>query len=230
MENRFKNYAKLIIKNIEGGYYNPKYHYTAAMGKSGETMFGMDRAWGGTDVNDSAAGKKFWAIIDSANKSGSWKHGYYGGSNEGTLRNLAAEIMYNRYQKYSKQYLTDKARKIVAKSPRLESHLYYGCWNGSVRFKDFANAINDAVKKGITTLKSLEQVALNSRLNYGVSLIRTGGAKMRDKIWTQLPDRNTSLAWLWWTLGIVAISGVGYYGYKHNWHTIVINKVKMIAK
>ena len=76
MLSKFYNLADLIITNIEGGYYSPVRHKSAAMLDSGETMFGIDRKHGGA-YNTSEAGKKFWAIIDQ--NSASWEWNYKGG-------------------------------------------------------------------------------------------------------------------------------------------------------
>lgn len=214
MKSRFYTYGNLIIDNIEGGYYSPERHYNAAMGVSGETMFGMDRKWGGAAVNTSKEGKEFWQIVDA--NSANWAYNSKGGKVEGKLRKLAAEIMYNNcYAKYFGQYLTPQAQKAVEKSPRLEAHLFYGCWNGVVRFKDFANTLNEAVKAGKKG-KDLETVAINSRLNYNVALIRRGGEIMRDKIFPKLSESRSNAIW-WITGGVVILAGSGFWGWKKGW-------------
>lgn len=198
----FAKYADLIIDKIEGGYYHPTRHYSEAMGDSGETMFGIDRKNGGSDIKDSEAGRKFWALIDA--NAANWKRGYRGGSLENQLKQLALKMMYDRYTRYSNSYLTAEARKQVFKSPKLETHFFYACWNGPGRFQNFAKEINSAVAAG-QSLTQLEQTALNSRLNSSVSLIRTGGAILRDRIWPELG--NGGGGWLWWLLA----AGVGIY-------------------
>lgn len=205
MEKRFEKYRDLIINKIEGGYYNPARHYTEAMGRSGETMFGIDRQNGGSDITESDEGQKFWAIID-ANSAG-WPRYYRGGANEQILIKLAGQMMYNRYKIYSGKFITPEARKLIAKSPRLESHFYYACWNGPGRFQQFGKEISEAVSAGQKNISELENIALQSRLNSSVALIRTGGAILRDKVWPSLPERNSNgHGWLWWVL-----AGVGIY-------------------
>ena len=207
MKKRFYYYCNIIIDNIEGGYYSPERHYSEGMGISGETMFGMDRRHGGAVVNDSEPGRKFWKIINA--NSAAWPWNYKGGANEAELRKLAAEIMWISYEKYSKMYLTEKARKKVAQSPKLEVHFYYACWNGPGRFQQFANDINKAIEQGITSTSRLEEAAINSRLNHSVALLRQGGVKMRDKIWPQLKSRK----WLVWSSLAVAVAGVAVGAY-----------------
>ena len=80
MKQKFYALADLIISNIEGGYYSPIQHKSAAMMDSGETMFGMGRKHGGDDINNSEAGKKFWAIIDQ--NSSAWAWNFKGGKFE----------------------------------------------------------------------------------------------------------------------------------------------------
>lgn len=71
---------KYIQGKVEGGYYHPVQHYVNP-GKftkdgvdlylrSGETMFGEDRAAGQTETLD--AGKEFWALIDKNSGYGSY--------------------------------------------------------------------------------------------------------------------------------------------------------------
>lgn len=199
MEARFKNYAALLVNNIEGGYYNPSRHNTANMGASGETMFGIDRANGGSDIKDSEAGRKFWALIDA--NSSSWPWNYKGGSLQDELLNLAAQMMYSRYTRYSANYLTAAAQALIKKSPRLELHFFYACWNGPGWFQTFAKAFNSAVNNGIKDVSKLEEVAINSRLNSTSSNIKKGGQIMKSKIW---PGLSSGGGWLWWLLAATA--------------------------
>ena len=199
---RFYKYADLIIDKIEGGYYNPTRHNTNNMGSSGETMMGIDRANGGSDIKDSPDGQKFWALVDA--NSGSWKYNFKGGAIESELRKLAAQMMYNRYERYSNSYLTADARKKVSQSPKLETHFFYACWNGAGRFQTFAKEFISAVTAG-QNISQLEQTALNSRLNSSVALLRTGGALLRDKIWPELSSSGGG--WLWWIIA----AGIGVY-------------------
>lgn len=223
MKSRFYDYANLLINNIEGGYYSPVRHYSSAMGRSGETMFGMDRTWGGSEVTESTPGKAFWKLIDA--NSSAWSYNSKGGKVEKELRKLAAEIMGARYERLFKKCLSSKAQKLVSKSPRLEIHFYYACWNGDGRFEDFADTINSAIKAGTTNLKELEKIALDSRLNYSVPLIRTGGQKMRDKVWPQLPEGGKS-TWIWWLAGTVVLTGTGIVCYQQGYFNKLIKKLK----
>ena len=163
----FKEITKLVINKIEGGYYNPKWHYKRAMGDSGETMFGIDRKHGGT-INTSGPGIEFWKMIDDNKTQGVWKHGYRGGNLESTLTDLAARIMEPVYERNSERYLSPEARKVVESDNALLFHFIYASWNGPGFFKKFAEKINEEVKKNKTP-EQLRQVALNSRKESAVS-------------------------------------------------------------
>ncbi len=227
---KFQKYANILIDNIEGGYYNPDWHYTPAMGISGETMFGMDRK-AGKDLFVSGAGKAFWDLIDQHKTQDKWKHYYMakGESFEKTLRLLATQIMYNQFVTLSKKYLKDNT-SIVTNDDCLALHFFYACWNGSGRFQKFAAAINDEIKRqgGKTDINMLRAVALNSRINSGNKLIERGGKKMQT-LWKskfgvevseqqiEIAKKNSkSYAWLWWTLGGLALVGGGIAFYKFN--------------
>ena len=211
-EEFFRKVTQVVILKLEGGYFhpdmrtkNPKkfgpYH------RSGETMFGLDRhaghglyykskrkaegvienlpfIYGGTYVYKTDAAKEFWTTIDAANARTNWNWLYKGGSKEARLRELAATIMYPQYLSHSKNYLSEKSRKIVANDARLAFHFSYACWNGSGWFQKFGRKFDEAVKSGTTDPNALLEVALNSRINSGNSLIKTGGEKIKKFIYT----------------------------------------------
>lgn len=245
MDAKFKEYIKLIINNIEGGYYHPDMKAANPtkfknMLDSGETMYGMDRTAGGKTM-ETEAGKKFWALIDENRKyfPTVWVYNYKAsGQLAEELKNLACEMMYARYTNYCKNWMSATAKALVEKSPRLVSHFFYACWNGSGWFKHFASIISDAVDKfGYTDLATLEAIAIDSRKHLtgnwkpeARALVEKGGSLMESKIWAHLPKspgnyevpkefqkylaNKKSLAWLWWTLGTLAVLGGGYFAYK----------------
>lgn len=192
-KDKFKDITKLVIKNLEGGYWNPIYHgVPAGYEKSGETMFGIDRVAGG-DLNTSPAGKQFWSLID-ANKSPSvWKWNYIPPDPLRTqLEDLAVDIIYPKYEQYSKRYLSPEAKELVDSDGRLMFHMAYATWNGEGWFKKFANDINDQVQAGVRDTTQLSQTAVDSRTKEGFkkgsapnSLIAQGGKKI-EALSTQL--------------------------------------------
>jgi len=164
----FKKMTELVIDKLEGGYYNPNWHYKSAMGRSGETMFGIDRKHGGS-LNTSSAGIEFWNEIDKNKNKRVWKHYFRGGNLEQRLKDLVSKIMEPHFDNLFQKYLTPKSQSIVKKSDGLLFHFIYASWNGSGFFQKFANAFNDAVDDGVTSIPELKKVAIQSRRNSGVS-------------------------------------------------------------
>jgi hypothetical protein len=158
----FKEMTKMVIDKLEGGYYNPKWHYKPQMGRSGETMFGIDRIHGGR-LNTSEPGVEFWSIIDKNKNPKVWKHGYRGGELENKLMDLVVRIMEPHYKELSDKYLSQESKEIVNSDKGLTFNFIYASWNGSGFFQRFANDINEAVKEGETDPKELQKIAIDSR-------------------------------------------------------------------
>jgi len=145
----FKNFRQVtdkIIEKLEGGYYNPAWHGSSKMGRSGETLFGLDRRHGGT-LNTSPEGKEFWRLVDQNKNKKIWKHYYMptGSLNE-QLRNLLSIILGRSYMEFSKKYLKPESLKIVESDPRLKFHFAYATWNGPGFFKKFADKLNRRIE------------------------------------------------------------------------------------
>ena len=173
----FDEVTKQVVDKVEGGYYNPKWHYKSAMGDSGETMFGIDRKHGGT-LNTSSAGVQFWNLIDKNKNKSEWKHGYRGGQLEGQLLDLVSQIMQPHYETLAKKYLSPEAKSIVDSDKRLLFHFIYASWNGSGWFQKFSKKFNNSVDSGITNPDELVKVAIDSRIDSGNKLIAQGGRKI----------------------------------------------------
>lgn len=176
----FKEVTKKVIERIEGGYYNPSWHYKPAMGKSGETMFGIDRKHGGT-LNTGAAGTEFWNIIDKNKSRSVWTHGYRGGALAEKLTDLVVEIMRPHYENLAKKYLSPKSLEVVSSSKPLLFHFIYASWNGPGFFKKFAEDINKKVSQGVTSDEELQDVALDSRRHSAAS----GSVNKIEKIFNE---------------------------------------------
>jgi predicted nucleotidyltransferase len=175
----FRQITRNVINNLEGGYYNPNWHSTKGMGRSGETMFGIDRRHGGK-YNTSAPGIKFWSIIDKNKNPKTWKYNYRGGSLEGELTDLVVDIIQPFYNEFKDRYLSPEAKKIVDSDSRLTFHFAYAVWNGPGWFRKFARVINKSVEKGQTNPNILAKTAIRSRVDSGNSLIAKGGRKIDD--------------------------------------------------
>lgn len=183
---RYQQIVNFVIDNFEGGYYHPDMlkdgrvkdqRYAA----SGETMFGIDRKAGGT-LNTSPEGIHFWSIIDNSGARKNWHWNYKGGSLNQTLKNAAADVMYNQYEKLADRYLSPESKKIVESDNRLLFHFIYATWNGSGWFQRYANEFNAAVSKGMRNKEQLVNLAVASRAESSNSLIRQVGQKIANVI------------------------------------------------
>jgi len=171
-----------VIEKLEGGYFHPDMLLDGRVKDkrykgSGETMFGIDRKTGGK-INTSTAGIKFWSLIDRQNARKTWKWNYFGGNLKSTLLPLAAEMMKPQYDDYSNRYLSKKSLEIVNSDNKLLFNFIYATWNGSGWFRKFSIPFNDAVENGITDIRQLRKIVLDTRKNDKNSLIAQTGNKI----------------------------------------------------
>jgi hypothetical protein len=160
VDSKWMNVTKKVIDNFEGGYWNPKCgHTTKGMGKSTETMFGLDRYNG--NIESTPEGKEFFRIIDNEKTKPefckTWKHYYRGGHLEETLKNLAAKIMKHQYDNNSQNYFSPELKKRVEANDRLLMHFSYASWNGPGYFKKFAKSLDDGIKSGKSDSELINQ-------------------------------------------------------------------------
>ena len=170
-----------VIDQLEGGYYHPDMRYRlkgdwSKYGRSGETMFGIDRLRGGS-INTTSAGKEFWNLIDNANAKNTWKWNDKGGQLGERLKVLAAQMMKPQFELYMSKYLTPEAQKIVNSSKALTFNFIYATWNGPGWFKKFANKFNEDVKKNLSIGELVSKV-LEYRLDSGNRIIVDTGKKL----------------------------------------------------
>ena len=242
----FNKVTQIVIDKLEGGYFHPDMRSRnpgkfGAYHRSGETMFGLDRHAGhdlyystprkSKDVLENLKyiyngsynfktpeSKEFWTTIDKANARKNWQWLYRGGSSEKRLKELTGKIMLPRYEYLANKYLSAESKKLVESDPRILFHFIYALWNGSGWFQKFAKAFNNAVGSGMRNKDSLLQVALNSRINSGNSLISRGGTKIKGFINSiDLPatsvsstNSNSSLK-VGLLLGVLFLSGYIFY-------------------
>jgi len=176
---RYKMIVGLIIDQLEGGYYHPDMMAANPVkfklyGYSGETMFGIDRRY----HNSTAAAKRFWAIVDSANARKNWAWNYGGGTFRQKLKDAAAEVMYDEYDVFANKYLSKQAKAIIETDDRLLFNFIYATWNGDKWFRILSGDFNAAVAKGITNKDELVKVAVASRISSGNTVITQGGKKI----------------------------------------------------
>ena len=187
--------AVIIINELEGGYYHPdmkaKLKGGENMGDSGETMYGLDRQKG--NIENSEAGKKFFALVDKYYSTHHADTGYYNDKANGQhadipasvgtqLKQLAAEVIYNRFNNYAAA-LDKAAKEKVLSDPALLIQFFYAVYNGQGNFNKFATVMNDAYSKGTTDAKKLYQLLQRKRRTLGKGdngnkLFRKGADKL----------------------------------------------------
>jgi hypothetical protein len=188
VDSKWDSVTKKVIDEFEGGYWNPKCgHTTKGMGKSTETMFGLDRYNG--NIESTPDGKEFFRIIDNEKKNPefckTWTHNYRGGNLENTLKTLAAKIMKHQYDNNSKNYFSPELRARVEANDRLLMHFSYASWNGPGYFKKFAKSLDDGVKSG----KSDEEL-----INQAITDRKGSVLYNQDKVASVMKSSNLNLA------------------------------------
>ena len=188
VDSKWNKITKKVIDKFEGGYWNPKCgHTTKGMGKSTETMFGLDRYNGA--IESTPEGKEFFRIIDNEKTNpgfcNTWKWNYRGGNLEDTLKTLAAKIMKHQYDNNSKNYFSPELRKRVEANDGLLMHFSYASWNGPGYFKKFAKSLEDGVKSGKSDEELIKQ-AISNRKNTNLY--------NQDKVASVMTSSNLGLA------------------------------------
>jgi hypothetical protein len=175
----YTNIVESVIENIEWWYYHPNMNIKR-MGKSWETMMGIDRKhWG--NLNTSEDWKKFRSLIDEEKQKSPElrKHNYKWWDKEKELRSLAWKIIKPHYDDLCNKYLSKESLDLINKDWRLLFNFIYCAWNGELRFKKFANEINTEVKSWIKDTEVLYKHIINFRKNWtGNSLIAQWGKKI----------------------------------------------------
>lgn len=188
-ESNFMDITKKVIENFEGGYWNPfcPSHPKSSMGKSTETMFGLDRYNG--NIESTPEGQEFFKIIDDekramgAKSSGTgkgmtwtnmdnfckkWKWNSRGGNKEQKLKNLASSIMKRSFDRNMSNFVKDlKTKNKIMNNKGLLLHMSYASWNGPGFFQKFAKKLEQGVKQGMTD-KELIDLAVQSRSTTGL--------------------------------------------------------------
>jgi hypothetical protein len=175
VESKWMEITKKVIDNFEGGYWNywqcKNHPWNSMYRNSGETLFGLDRKAGNIE-NLSPEGQEFFKLIDDEKKKlgmtnfcNKWVYNYKGGELEDQLKELAAKIMFQQYEKNMSNFVKDpETKKRIENNDGLLLHMSYATWNGPGFFKKFAEKLENAVKDGKSD-KELLDVAKNSRTN-----------------------------------------------------------------
>lgn len=206
----FGQVVKLVIANLEGGYFNqsmitrgdvkdPKGLFRS----SGETMMGIDRHTGGT-INTSAAGIKFWGIIDSNNFANGLKYNKFPAEPLYTqLTTLVEEMMKKDFDDKFIRYVKDpNLRKLIESDGRLYFNFAYAAWNGSKYFLNYGKYLGEAYAQGQKNPDELLKLFINLRLNtrifwpdigdFAYDLMNGGGKKIAKLVGVQITGPNTT--------------------------------------
>lgn len=181
---KFVELTQLVIDGLEGGYYRPdmkaKFNAKsqAALGDSGETLFGLDRKHG-SQLAKYPEWAQFWGLVDADRKANPayWKYQYRGGWLEPKLKPLAASIMYQWFLYLASKYLKETDLKAIANDDRLLIHFSYASWNGQGWFQRYAKALQSAVKSN-TDKESIYNQAIKARTESSNAVIRQQGQNM----------------------------------------------------
>jgi isopenicillin N synthase-like dioxygenase len=163
--------------------------------KSGETLFGLDRKAGDIE-NLGSEGKEFFRIIDDEKKKlgmsdfcNKWTYNYRGGELEEKLKDLAAKIMFQQYEKNMSNYVKDpETKKRIEGNEGLLLHMSYATWNGPGHFQKFAKILETAVKEGKSDEELLD-IAKDSRTDTFTGYWAKANAKVNNLI-----DKTAGLA------------------------------------
>lgn len=188
----FRDVVEIITNELEGGYYHPDMKEKnpskfAIMGKSGETMFGMDREHGKQE--NTSAGKEFWSLIDAQNASNNWDYGYMLQDNPGLrdkLTDLIVQIEKPYFDDLSDRYLSEEAKSIIMSDPKLYFNFVYATYNGSGWFQNFATKFNKKIEEGERDVEVLRDYVLQMRKESSNQLMRRSGEKI-EKIFDSIP-------------------------------------------
>jgi len=177
------------------GRLNPNPATVQTYSKSGETLFGLDFkagafyeyfGWINENGTPSTTKKakpnspeyKFWSLVHEQKPNGplnKWDWGYKpNGQLYTDLKDLAAKIMENQYNSFSKN-LSTESKKLIASNGKLQLNAIYWAWNGIGWFQNlFIPKFNEHVKTDKDP-ESLFRKAVNDRLSSSNGLIRTSG-------------------------------------------------------
>lgn len=195
----FEEVTRQVISYLEGGYFNPRMFddgrlkdtsgARSAYGKSGETMFGIDRKAGGS-INTTPEGIKFWSLIDTQNAAAKWPWNYVPPEPIQTpIVNAAIQVMKPQFETLFNTYVKNKELQDLVKSDgRLYFNFIYATWNGPGYFQQFSKKITQSFESGNKSseelLKLFVTLRLNTRLIYpgtdenSFTLMNKGGKKI----------------------------------------------------
>jgi len=228
---KFEYISNLIIDNLEGGYYHPDFYINGAAtanggrisasafvkadyGRSGETLFGLDRHAGWDSwykskrktsspqenlkyiygnvyqfIDDDA--KKFWTTLDNLDARHKWPYGYLGGNQRTMLKDLCIKMMYRYFLNNVWIKLNDEGKKLVIEDNKLAFNYIYSAWNGIGFSNYYTKIFNTQLQNGIKDSGTINQKILDARASSKSGLIRDSAKKIK-KVFPKIKDKTTS--------------------------------------
>ena len=181
----FSVIVKQVIDNLEGGYFHPNMLKDGRVmdnrySTSGETMFGIDRKNSSTRITNSAAGKRFWSIIDRFNAVNNWSHRFIPPEpTRKELFDLATEAIKVDFNYLLNRFVKNpKVKQVIQSDGRLLFNFVYATYNGEGHFQTFAKLIEDKYTSGITSSDELTKIFVDARIQSKYDLIRQTGNKI----------------------------------------------------
>jgi len=169
--------AAQVIRVCEGGYYHPDMQLKnpkafAGMGKSGETMMGIDRTFDNKSALSSPEGVAFWKLIDDADARHNWKSEYLPPDPLFTkLATFAGAMSKPQWDKWFPYYYKGypDLQKVILSNDLLLFNNIYLIWNGQGWFQHFADLMKNAWNSGIKDGNKLGLLFVKRRIaNKGI--------------------------------------------------------------
>ena len=169
--------AAQVIRVCEGGYYHPDMNAVnptkyAVMGKSGETMMGIDRTYDNPKALASPEGVAFWSLCDKADARHKWGYEYLPPNPLfTTLATFAGAMSKPQWDSWFPSYYKgySELQKVILSNDMLLFNNIYLIWNGCGWFEGFANIMKKAWDSGIKDGNKLALLFTKRRIdNVGV--------------------------------------------------------------
>lgn len=207
----YADLVKLIIDNLEGGYYHPDMYTAnpsmfaraaAEYQRSGETMYGFDRKNGAPGVTTATSdGVKFWNLVDKYYKPHHGDTKYWNDKADGKKSDIPASVgaQLKQYATGVMKYLFEKnlkffdedVKKIVLNDPSLLLQFFYATYNGSGNFQNWANILNNAYKSGNKDPNKYWDLVQAARRAKSSSVFKQG-ADILDRLRTQVAGHTVT--------------------------------------
>lgn len=180
-----KTIVERVIQYLEGGYYNPVFHYHGSdprYAASGETMFGIDRK-AGLPESKYVRSANFWNEVDRLRGGLRWKWNFIPDEPvRSKLIGLAADYILPSFERSFNSYVgTHPVRRVIESDGRLLFHFVYAQYNGPAWLKGWAKLAKQSYDAGTTSSDGLLTILLDDRSSGGYQAYKLGTGKNLGK-------------------------------------------------